>query len=834
MIPQGGGFGSNDNSRVGNQQPSSFVNNMDLTLNNVLYNNGDYHNNNNLSIAQPITDRLTHNLDLQRQYSAQKLDRKLQSQNIKSSQLRTGTAAKIHPLNMKPTAQFNNNYDNPYVGSSGSGNMQNNDYFSFNNRNDNTNLSQSKSALNNTSSIVVPSNQMYRYQNQTETTRDLTRVNLDKIGKDNLIKLAQLRKQYDQCQDVILDYQRKMAENQVKVDKSLETYNQINQQKEVYKQKLYEVKKENLKIVRKTENVTEEIKELDEAFKSGLEVAKRGVGGYGGYGLQRQNKFGTIDEATRQEREKMKKNLYVGVDYIGDEDIRLNADVKHKSNWDRFQEKLWMLIEKFGPLRGDIRYIEARYDKQILNFFVFFRFIFYLSLVTFATFLYLCIKHIELYISKSSNVRQLCDEFYPFYARALFNCWDWRISDSRGVLNQRIQVYNQIKLRQREDRIRIELGMRSEKEKWRLIIKRSITMIFSFIVLTIGWMIIIILSIYENDMQDYISKYNKFLGTWAPTALVTLVNFIVPKILGMITDFEEWEFASTQMKHEVWRTYLAGILNNLIFVVIYTEVFIDKPFLRDTFIADFYQSNSNGVIRFPCKEDMIAIQYIKLLISETVIRYLYYLYWIVHHKVVSYCKGVSWKKPFETADILWFNMIFSPFISLLSPILLYLHFRFIYLRLTKMKVQPEGASNDDKIGYFIMVFMNITFLCVVVFVGFLLFYPAPHSFNLVRTYEYCGAFSSESYWYEPIENFLIEGEAGDIIFTYFISNSILLLFFSIVFIVLTSVFWKNIKLLLSYIESKTKEVEYNIDDLQYKLRGLQQKDKYFRDNRKIE
>jgi len=41
------------------------------------------------------------------------------------------------------------------------------------------------------------------------------------------------------------------------------------------------------------------------------------------------------------------------------------------------------------------------------------------------------------------------------------------------------------------------------------------------------------------------------------------------------------------MRHEVWRSYLAGILNNVIFAIIYTEVFIDKPFLRGSFIADF-------------------------------------------------------------------------------------------------------------------------------------------------------------------------------------------------------------------------------------------------------
>ena len=104
---------------------------------------------------------------------------------------------------------------------------------------------------------------------------------------------------------------------------------------------------------------------------------------------------------------------------------------------------------------------------------------------------------------------------------------------------------NELKLKLREDKIREEIKHRTDEEKCRLLVKRTITMILSFIVLVIGWAIIVVLSIYENEMQAYFSKYNRFLGTWAPTALVTVVNFTVPKILSIITDFEEWEFAST-------------------------------------------------------------------------------------------------------------------------------------------------------------------------------------------------------------------------------------------------------------------------------------------------
>ena len=50
------------------------------------------------------------------------------------------------------------------------------------------------------------------------------------------------------------------------------------------------------------------------------------------------------------------------------------------------------------------------------------------------------------------------------------------------------------------------------------------------------------------------------------------------------------------------------------------------------------------------------------------------------------------------------------------------------MRLTKMKKQPEEASNDETIGYYIMVFMNLTFLLIVLSIGFFLFYKVPYQF----------------------------------------------------------------------------------------------------------
>ncbi|TNV73807.1 hypothetical protein FGO68_gene6990 [Halteria grandinella] len=41
---------------------------------------------------------------------------------------------------------------------------------------------------------------------------------MEKMGKENMEKLLELRKQYEQCYKLALEYQKKVAENQVKVD----------------------------------------------------------------------------------------------------------------------------------------------------------------------------------------------------------------------------------------------------------------------------------------------------------------------------------------------------------------------------------------------------------------------------------------------------------------------------------------------------------------------------------------------------------------------------------------------------------------------------------------
>lgn len=128
-------------------------------------------------------------------------------------------------------------------------------------------------------------------------------------------------------------------------------------------------------------------------------------------------------------------------------------------------------------------------------------------------------------------------------------------------------------------------------------------MTLSLIVLFIGWIGIVALQIYENNIQDYFKNLNPnssllaFVGNWAPTVFVTFINYLIPWMLGKITEYEGWDFSATRLKHEIWRTYAAGILNNIIFALVYAELIVQKNLFRSNEALTEFKTNLD------CRED---------------------------------------------------------------------------------------------------------------------------------------------------------------------------------------------------------------------------------------
>lgn len=135
---------------------------------------------------------------------------------------------------------------------------------------------------------------------------------------------------------------------------------------------------------------------------------------------------------------------------------------------------------------------------------------------------------------------------------------------------------------------------------------------------------------------------------------------------------------------------------------------------------------------------------------------------------------------------------------------MFLHFKFVFFRLTKMKRQPKDASNDDAIGYFIMIFLNFTFLLIIFCIGFFLFYNYPSFAFAGDSSRTCGPFIY--YWYKEIEDFVISGRVGQFIFNNLLTNTPILLAINVLLVFIILNLRSFIKILRNYKNEKEKVI----------------------------
>ena len=225
----------------------------------------------------------------------------------------------------------------------------------------------------------------------------------------------------------------------------------------------------------------------------------------------------------------------------------------------------------------------------------------------------------------------------------------------------------------------------------------------------------------DSKVKD--SKLSTFIGEWLPTFIMTFVNYFIPWVLSFISRLEQWDFASEELTSELWKNYYTSALNVIFFMVIHLFKMRSQP---------KYKKGDN--ILYNCKEDDLIDNFLKLLMSEFILRYIFYFYWIVHHNLKSWCfKSYSAVQDFELADelvwflaietLLWSLFVIYPITAFMSVVLMYVHCRYLVYRLKYQKRQPYNASNDMSTGSVMIVYLNITFYIVCSFYSFILFVP---------------------------------------------------------------------------------------------------------------
>ena len=128
------------------------------------------------------------------------------------------------------------------------------------------------------------------------------------------------------------------------------------------------------------------------------------------------------------------------------------------------------------------------------------------------------------------------------------------------------------------------------------------------VILSGGWTLIMLVNMYDNSMINYLNQYSflKYVSSFFPSLLLSLINNIVPLTIKQITYYEAWDFQDQLIKQQVWRMYLAKIMNLAIFVFINILLLFSDNFFSIT-LSSFNENGQN----FDCKEDQVAINLFK-------------------------------------------------------------------------------------------------------------------------------------------------------------------------------------------------------------------------------
>mmetsp|Transcript_25410 Transcript_25410/g.25154 ORF Transcript_25410/g.25154 Transcript_25410/m.25154 type:complete len:253 (+) Transcript_25410:878-1636(+) len=240
------------------------------------------------------------------------------------------------------------------------------------------------------------------------------------------------------------------------------------------------------------------------------------------------------------------------------------------------------------PLKNDLNRIRLAYDKSIESFFNMFRFLVNFNILTALGFGYILTMHIFDY---NGGFTDLCATFYPcftlysrfstnsalrysfalflfcvigailfiykwvkvdykskrqrffnkeenFFSREFFNSWDWRTNRSGDSKHNKDGIATILKVMLYEDKKKEIVKQRTSGDKMRIYIIRGFLMTLSIIILLIGWLVILIGSIYESEINDAAKDIPivKEISTYSAAIILTIVNYIVPKCLGWITE----------------------------------------------------------------------------------------------------------------------------------------------------------------------------------------------------------------------------------------------------------------------------------------------------------
>ena len=183
---------------------------------------------------------------------------------------------------------------------------------------------------------------------------------------------------------------------------------------------------------------------------------------------------------------------------------------------------------------------------------------------------------------------------------------------------------------------------------------------------------------------------------------------------------------------------------------------------------------------------------------------------------------VVWLLYFQT--VIWMAIVWSPFIAIVAPFLLYTMFKFIRFKLEFLQKKPLKSTNAEDLGNYIMIFLNIGFVVIYVVISIFMSQNLEHSnYNVnASTTAQCGPIDNGDNWEDPLEDISEKNSISEQIYKYV--KFYPTMWFILIIAALKFYLKRNtIVVLKEFVKDQTKEYKLTISDLERSIARMKHK-----------
>eukprot|EP00736_Rhodelphis_marinus_P008562 Rmarinus@m.28343 len=511
------------------------------------------------------------------------------------------------------------------------------------------------------------------------------------------------------------------------------------------------------------EDLQGEVQDLKEALKDG--------GGVGGLNLALLNNIG----AKKRDGD-LRDHLHAGEDAFldDDDDDVMGGLTGHRTAVKKLFRSFMTYYLKYGPMQADLRYIDARYGGGIAAYFHFYAWLTKNAVIVFTFYMMLIVPHVITYTSSLSSFIDYMprvivyssfdvdyEEAYTIcilcwaginllssiylsmtytaedaykkemqqaraikFSRISLNLWDYSVVEPAEVEDLKNAVAGAFRVL-RSDEEKAEQRANRSKEEWnKLYLRRTFAMLATLVVIAVGCGCIIVITQSQSGISSWVDSNVSFLGNYSDyvaPASVSLLGAALPKLIILITRFEEWDDPAFRLKMETLRIYFGKITIAATLVLSYLEVMGIQ-------ILGFDSGNISRLCQYPCPEDQSGKLLFELSVSEFVVSKVIALVNVFVAFALKRWWNIGLGKPEHTVSteliallywqtLMWVAIPYFPVMTLASVVLLFLSFKWMKWMLVRFVAKPAVEFEAENVRQYFLTFFNVTYMLAVLCVG---------------------------------------------------------------------------------------------------------------------